>query len=410
MITAATVPDDGVIRLGNGTENDASILVTGDLCPVADVEGNFLAGKGEFVYGDLLGELRDKDLSITNLELALTCGGTAIDKCGPNLRANPDIFPAMAAAEFDVYGVANNHSRDWGDDAFLETLEHIETAGCAYVGGGKNAADAAKPLFVDVKGRKFAIIAITMHCDCDAGETTPGANALNLPYNVLTIQAAKQQADHVIVIFHDGKEHVSFPSKRIRNYCRAFVDAGACAVIGHHPHISRGFEFYKGSLIAYSLGNFMFPTRRDVRADPPSFWFEGYALRLHVGPNGLTGVDVIPHCYSAEEQHLQRMPEPRHSAFLARLNRLNDILSRPGENERYFSASAATYSYYYTTIQRYCEDMLKGCEDEARRATGGKLMNHYLNCDEHWDVLDAVSLRQWHGVTDMPGDLDDFKE
>jgi len=404
------IPSDGKVRLAGFSAADVRVVVTGDLCPVADVEDNFRAGKGTFVYGDLLAELVDKDLSITNLELALTCGGDAIDKCGPNLRANPDVFAAMAAAEFDIYGVANNHSLDWGCEAFMETLDHIEAGGGAQVGGGRNAAEAAEPLQVEVKGRKIAIFALTMHCDCDAGETTPGANALNPPYDTLSIQRAKQDADDVIVIFHDGKEHVSFPSRRIRNYCRAFVDAGASAVIGHHPHISRGLEFYNGGLIAYSLGNFLFPKRREVTADPPGFWFEGYALRLHFGEDGLTGVDVIPHCYSAERQHLSRMPEPRRTAFLERLNRLNAILAEPGANERYFSAAASRFSHYYSVTQRFCEDMLEGCDDEERRATNGKVFNHYLNCEEHWDVLDAVSLRQWHGVTDVPDDIDEFQK
>ncbi|MCK5804991.1 MAG: CapA family protein, partial [Lentisphaeria bacterium] len=206
------------------------ILVTGDLCPVAEVEDHFLAGQGEAVYGDMLGELLDKDLSITNLELALTRGGEVIDKCGPNLRADPAIMPAMATAGFDVYGVANNHSRDWGDDAFLETLAHIESAGYQAVGGGTNSATAAEPLRLEVNGQTLAIFALTMHCDCDAGECTPGANALNPPYNVLSIQRERQAGATVIVTIHDGKEHVPFPSKRIRNYCRAAKSTGMCSM------------------------------------------------------------------------------------------------------------------------------------------------------------------------------------
>jgi len=131
-------------------------------------------------------------------------------------------------------------------------------------------------------------------------------------------------------------------------------------------------------------------------------------LRLRVGENGLTGVDVIPHGYSAEAQHLRRMPEPRRTSFLARLNRLNAVLAKPGENERYFSAAASTYDYYYSTIKRFCDDWIDGCDDDEQRAANGKIFNHFLNCNEHWDVLDAASLRKWHGVTDMPDDLDDF--
>ncbi|OGV71786.1 MAG: hypothetical protein A3K19_06725 [Lentisphaerae bacterium RIFOXYB12_FULL_65_16] len=400
------IPDHGQIRFDGFSPDDLKLLVTGDLCPVADVEDNFLAGKGEMVYGDMLPELRDKDLSVTNLELALTCGGAPIDKCGPNLRSDPRIFAGMAQAGFDVYGVANNHSRDWGDAAFIETLAHIAAAGCRYVGGGRNAAEAAQPLRLTVKGQRLAIFALTMHCDCDAGEATPGANALNPPFNTLAIREAKDAGDLVVVIFHDGKEHVPFPARRIRNYCRAFVAAGASAVIGHHPHITRGFEFYRGSLIAYSLGNFLFPKRRETTTELPAFWYEGYCLRLRLGRSGITGLDVIPHRYDAAKQCLETVRDPAaRQRVLTRLNRLNAILAQPGENERYFSAAAAAFSYYYHILRNFNNDMIDGCEDPKRKAENGKIVNHYLNCEEHWDVLDATTLRQWHGVTDVPADL-----
>jgi poly-gamma-glutamate synthesis protein (capsule biosynthesis protein) len=400
------IPDNGQIRLDGFAEHDLKILLTGDLCPVADVEDNFLAGKGEPVYGSMLPELHDKDLSITNLELALTRGGSPIDKCGPNLRASPAIVPQLATARFDVYGVANNHSRDWGDAAFLETLAHVEAAGARYVGGGRNAAEAALPLRLTVKGQRLAIFALTMHCDCDATEATPGANALNPPYNTLAIRDARAAGDFVVVIFHDGKEHVPFPARRIRNYCRAFIDAGACAVIGHHPHISRGFEFYRGAVIAYSLGNFLFPQRRETTATPPAFWFEGYCLRLRLGSAGITGLDVIPHRYDAARQCLEAVRDTAaRQRFLARLNRLNAILTQPGENERYFSAAAASFSYYYQILRNFCNDMIEGSTDPKRAVENAKIVNHYLNCEEHWDVLDAVSLRHWHGATDVPADL-----
>ncbi|MBT3376854.1 MAG: CapA family protein [Lentisphaerae bacterium] len=400
-----TVPDHGQVRFGNASNDDARVLVTGDLCPVADVEESFLASKGVAVYGDLLPELLDKDLAITNLELALTRGGAPIDKCGPNLRAAPEIFPEMAKAEFDVYGVANNHSLDWGGDSFLETLMHIEKAGCHHVGGGRTATDAAKPLRMRVKGHDIAIFALTMSCDCDAGTSTPGANALNLPYNALDVYRTKQEGATVIVIFHDGKEHVSFPSSRIVNYCHAFVDAGASAVIGHHPHISRGLEHYKEGVIAYSLGNFLFPKRRETTSELPDFWYEGYALRLHLGEGKLTGIDVIPHCYSEDDRCLSRMPSDRRKGFLKRLNRLNDILANPGQNERYFSAAASTFSYYYPTIERYCNAMSADQQNAEALTTGGKMLNHYLTCNEHCDVLEAESYRQWKRLTDIPDDM-----
>jgi len=387
--------------------NDVRILVTGDLCPVASVENDLLNGKGEHVFGDCFSELHDKDLSITNFELALTCGGTAIDKCGPNLRANPDIMPELKKAGFDVYSVANNHARDWGDETFLETLSHIEKSGARYAGGGSNALTAAVPLKMVVKGIPFAIVSISMHCDCDAGIDSPGVNAINLPYNTLEIVNAVKAGYKVIVIFHDGKEYIPFPSNRIQNYCHAFVDAGACAVIGHHPHIVRGMEIYKGSLIAYSLGNFLFP-QLEGAALPDPFWFQGMSVRLLINETGLSGVDVIPHKFNHASGKLELMGDDEASSFLATVNRLNKILMTKGENERYFSADCEQYTHYGENFKAFGNNMQTGNWSTEKQQQEAKVFNHFIKCNEHWDLLEAISRRKWHGVTDFPEDLQEI--
>lgn len=403
MITA----ENRHISVKEECNTDVRIIVTGDLCPVANVETDLLNGKGEHIFGNCLSELHDKDLSITNLELALTCGGTAIDKCGPNLRANPDIMPELNKAGFDVYSVANNHARDWDDEAFMETLSHIEKSGARYAGGGHNASSAAEPLKVVVKGIPFAILSISMHCDCDAGIDSPGVNAINLPYNTLEIVHAVQAGYKVIVVFHDGKEFIPFPSNRIQNYCRAFVDAGACAVIGHHPHIVRGMEIYKGSLIAYSLGNFLFPQLEGADMPAP-FWFQGMSVRLRVNENGLSGVDVIPHKFNHESGRLELMGDDEASSFLAILNRLNRILMTAGENERYFSADCEQYTHYADNFKAFGQNLQNGNWSTEKQQQEAKVFNHFIKCDEHWDLLEAVSRRKWHGVTDCPDDLQEI--
>ena len=401
------IAEDGRISVKEVCNDDVKILVTGDLCPVANVERELLKGKGEHVFGDCLSELHDKDLSITNLELALTCGGTPIDKCGPNLRANPNIMPELKKAGFDVYSVANNHARDWGDETFMETLSHIERSGARYAGGGDNASSAAEPLKVVVKGVPFAIVSLCMHCDCDAGIDSPGVNALNLPYNTLEIVNAVQDGYKVIVIFHDGKEFIPFPSDRIRNYCRAFVDAGACAVIGHHPHIVRGMEIYKGSLIAYSLGNFIFPQLEGADLPDP-FWFQGISVRLSINETGLSWVDVIPHKFNHKLGKLELMEDDEASSFLTIVNRLNRILMTKGENERFFSADCEQYIHYGENLKVFGSNMLNGNWSTEKQQQDAKVFWHFMTCNEHWDLLETVSKRRWHGVTDCPDDLQEI--
>ncbi len=404
------IPKNKHLSFSNTDTENIKLFITGDLCPVASVESDLLHGKGEYIYGDCLSALHDKDLSITNLELALTCGGTEIDKCGPNLRANPDIMQELKAGSFDIYSVANNHTRDWGDEAFMETLSHIENAGAMYVGGGSNVAVAAEPLKVVVKDVPIAVVSISMHCECDAGIETPGINAINLPYNILQIVNAAKAGYKVIVIFHDGKECIPFPSARIRNYCHAFVDAGATAVIGHHPHVVRGMEIYNGAVVAYSLGNFIFPQRKGAEMPEP-FWFQGMSLRLSVNKEGLVGVDVIPHKFNHESGQLNFMNEKEEGIFLATLNKLNSILETKNNNERYFSADSESYIHSYgVRLESFANTMQNDTWITSKERQNAKVFNHLIKCNEHWDVLEALSYRKWHGVTDFPDDLPEIRK
>ena len=403
------IPHNGRVLLKEeySDSDNIKVLLTGDLCPTADVERKFLQGQGEEVFGNVLPELLDKDISITNLELVLTNGGESIDKCGPNIKADPAVMSELVKADFDVYSVANNHARDLSDEAFMETLSHIENAGANHVGGGSNISTAAKPLKLEVKGIKLAIFSISMHCDCDAGADTPGVNVLNLPYNTIDIMKASQDGYKVIVVFHDGKEFVPFPAERIRNYCRAFVDAGASAVIGHHPHIIRGVEIYKDALIAYSLGNFLFP-QRDGAAMPDPFWFDGFSVRLLINQSGLSGFDIIPHNYNPKTVNLELMQGDKLNAFLDNLNVLNKILATENENERYFSADCENFGHYADYFSKFSKNLSNNSWDSHEAKQSAKAFHHFLTCDEHWDLLKALSKRKWDGNTDSPEDLKDI--
>lgn len=399
MLVLNEISETGHVSLTEETHDAIKILVTGDLCPLARVEKDLLQTSAEDIFGDILPQLHDKDFSITNLEIALTSGEEVIDKSGPCLRVNPAIMAELRKTKFDLYSVANNHARDYGDSSFLETLKHIKNNNAQYVGGGHNATSAAVPFKVEIKGVKFAIFSICMHSDCDAGENTPGVNALNLPYNTIDVMRAAQDGYKPIVIFHDGKEFIPFPSSRIRNYCRAFVDAGACAVIGHHPHIIRGMEIYKDSLIAYSLGNFLFP-QRDGTSMPDPFWFRGFSIRLLISPSGLAGFDVIPHEYDQKTGLLGGMKNESRHRFFENINRLNKILET--DNERYFAADCERLIYYGEEIKHFGENLLnKTCGDKDQKIYA-KLFNHYITCDEHWDVLKSISYRVWHDISDVP--------
>jgi len=215
-------------------------------------------GKGFFdgVRADLAA-----DLVMGNLEQPLT-EDTGASKCGSPARANCYAFrspPSYAAhlkeAGFDLVNTANNHAKDFGAAGARNTREALDAAGVEYTG------DADEITVVEVKGIKVAVIGFSPYA---------GANNLNdLKHSRAVVKEATQRADLVVVQVHMGAEgkamqHVK-PGDEIffgenrgdpMKFSRAVIDAGADLVVGHSPHVLRGMEFYKGRLIAYSLGNF----------------------------------------------------------------------------------------------------------------------------------------------------------
>jgi len=201
------------------------------------------------------------DLVMGNLEQPLT-EDTGTSKCGSPPSAHCFAFrspPAYAGhlkkAGFQLLNTANNHAKDYGTAGYQNTVSALEGAGLRHTGAQDEIT------VVQVKGLKVAVVGFSPYA---------GANNLNdLDHSRAVIQRAKQQADLVVVQVHMGAEgategHVK-PGSEIYygenrgdpiTFTHTVIDAGADLVIGHGPHVIRGMQFYKGKLIAYSLGNF----------------------------------------------------------------------------------------------------------------------------------------------------------
>jgi hypothetical protein len=158
-------------------------------------------------------------------------------------------------AGFDLVNTANNHAKDFGTAGAGNTRTALQQSGVLATGNLDEITTTT------VKGVKIAVIGFSSYA---------GANNLNdLEHSRLIVQRAKERADLVVVQVHMGAEgaamqHVK-PGDEIFHgenrgdpikFSHAVIDAGADLVVGHSPHVLRGMEFYKGKLIAYSLGNF----------------------------------------------------------------------------------------------------------------------------------------------------------
>ena len=191
---------------------------------------------------------------------------------------------------FDAVGVANNHSGDFGPEALVEQCQRLESARLKYFGGGRNLAAARVPLVVELKGLRIAILGYNeFKPRTFAATDTQAGVAWSVDDQVIDdirLARSKYKADLVIPYMHWGYEEEPEPNERQRTFSRVMIDAGADVVVGGHPHITQGAEYYRGHLIVYSLGNFVF----DGFDEGPCR--SGWLLRLTLDKQGLAEWDT----------------------------------------------------------------------------------------------------------------------
>ena len=234
-------------------------------------------------------EIQAADFFMTNEEFPLSTRGTPAPDKQFTFRVHPEKVKLMQEMGIDLVTLANNHALDYGRDAMLDTIDTLDHAGIRHVGAGKNLAEARKPDVVELNGRTFAFIGATRvypEADWAAGTDSAGMFSAYDGGAQLAeeVKAAKQQADYVIAYVHWGIERKETPNEVQKSIAHRLVDAGADLVVGAHPHVLQGIEYYQGVPIAYSLGNFVFgssiPSTALLQADVDD---EGIRLRLIPG-------------------------------------------------------------------------------------------------------------------------------
>ena len=234
-----------------------SLVFAGD--SVLDAEAGDLIAQGGDPFASFASYFADADIRITNLECVVATQGSAGDKMF-TFRAHPRVIPVLKR-HFDAVTLANNHSGDFGPEAFAEMLGLLQSAGLAQVGGGMNLRQAHAPLVFERKGLRIAVLSYNefQPRSFEANHNMPGTAWSEDERVVADIRAARRvhRADLVIPIMHWGWENEPVANARQRQLARRMVRAGADAVIGGHPHVTQDIERYRGKPIVYSVGNFV---------------------------------------------------------------------------------------------------------------------------------------------------------
>jgi poly-gamma-glutamate capsule biosynthesis protein CapA/YwtB (metallophosphatase superfamily) len=201
-----------------------------------------------------------------NLESCFGGGSSPMQEKAANLKAPDEAVSALKNMGFTVASLANNHCMDFGSDAVSHTKNLLESQGIRSVGGFSNQGRAI-PAVLKVKSVRIGFMGYSAHIPKNvcAAPGYSGIAPLSCESVLDDISALRARVDVLVVSVHWGREYSNKPAPDQILTAHRLVDAGADIVWGHHPHVLQGIENYKGRLIAYSLGNFIFDqVRRDT--------------------------------------------------------------------------------------------------------------------------------------------------
>ncbi len=264
-----------------------------------ELDGDWVAA-----FSEVQSWLAQADLAFANLESPLTSVTSSTFRSeGYDLRASPESVAALRAAGFDVVSLANNHTLDAGATGLAQTISTLDAAGITNLSSYQSAN---LPLYY-----LLALDDSAVPLDLDAAS---GA-----------ISIAAEQGSVIVVSIHWGGEYQAAPGPRQQAIARALADAGADVIVGHGPHTLQRTEWMGETLVAYSLGNFLFdqPYPLDCR------W--GAILRLTLRGGQIVAVEAIP---TVAERGRVKPADPESAVAIYARMKLNPIpLSNIQENK-----------------------------------------------------------------------------
>lgn len=362
--------------MGNDT---VTLLATGDNIPSREDYASLYRHVSPF--------LRDADVTFGQVETVL------IDKAISDLypyvasqarmpcSSDPAVAPGMKQAGFDVVSFASNHSMDYGRTHFLNTIKYLRDAGLSVIGAGENEEDAAQITVVERGGTKIAFLGYCSILPQDywAQEARPGVNPArghtyyeqiehdqpgtpcrvhsfahrgDMARMLADIERARSLADIVAVSMHWG---IHFTEAEIADYqveyAHAAIDAGADIILGHHAHILKPVEVYKGKAIFYSLGNFAMEDPNNMERDKATLRQDMRTSKKHMEMAKIRSG-------FGEGDKKKTFPEDCYYSMLAKVVIENKCISRVSYLPVYIPDDFAPYAVkrddpMFDTIRRY---------------------------------------------------------
>lgn len=235
--------------------------------------------QGLYPFSSVEHLFREKDLAIGNLETVLTKRPCYTRK-RTILKTRQESIIFLKKLGIDIVNIANNHILDCGVEGYYDTINTLRSWGIAYVG---EVNGFARNVYIFEKcGIKIAFLGYDL------------TKSMRTITNALReVWLVKKYVDTVILFLHWGCEYSYYPAPWQRKIARAFIDAGASIILGHHPHVIQGIERYKNGIIFYSLGNFQFNLNID---NMYKFKYSNTGLVVHItlSRDGVVSYKVFP--------------------------------------------------------------------------------------------------------------------
>lgn len=364
------------------------ILIAGDFVPRYRIASQIEAGDFSCLE-QVKPIIQAADYSIVNFESPVAQkGNEPIDKTGPCLRCTGKSVECIAQAGFNCVTLANNHFRDYGQEGVENTLEMCRKNKLDFVGGGNNINEAEQMLFKVIDGKLLAIINVCENEWSIADDKHGGSAPLNPVRNYYFIKEAKKKADYVLVIVHGGIEGYQYPTPRMVETYRFFVDAGADAVVNHHQHCFSGYEVYHGKPIFYGLGNLCF----DINIQKRSIWNDGYMVKLLFGDDE-NKYEIVPYIQCAENPNVQLMRGDETTLFFDKIADINqDLIDKYTLSKLFDKHISSIWRGRLMEFEPFSNKMIRALQIKrvlpsfVSKKTRKDVFN-VINCESHREVI-----------------------
>lgn len=220
-----------------------SVLVLGDLMLDRYVRTTIQKKGLEYIFANIERFLIGSDLVLANLEGSFTDFAPNPDSNSLKFTFDPKLIPELKKLGFNFFNLANNHALDFGATGFAQSKDYLKKNNLDYFGDPKNSADIS--IIKNIRGLKIGFVGFNSF-----GRKIDSA--------LEEIKSIKEKADIVAVYIHWGSEYNENFTNNQQDQAHAIIDAGADVIFGSHPHVVEPIEEYKGKIIFYSLGNFVF--------------------------------------------------------------------------------------------------------------------------------------------------------